>query len=99
MDPLSIPFSIRDAKQTEFDVLGKMHASALANDDLWKILWDKVDPEVRNDYLWRGVVSDGVARGTDAVRVLERMDRSEMVVVIWLSSPSSTSRTRRKLRG
>jgi hypothetical protein len=47
MDPLSLPINIRDAKQTEFDVLGQLHAPALANDDLWKILWDKVDPEVR----------------------------------------------------
>jgi hypothetical protein len=85
MDPLSLPIRIRDAKQSELDVLGQLHASVLANDELWKILWDKVDPEIRNEYIWKGVVSDGVKRGTDAVRVLERMDTSETIGVIWFS--------------
>lgn len=77
MDPLALPIDIRDAKPSELGALGKLHASAVANDNLWKTLWDKVDPEIRNEE------RDGVARGTDSVRVLERTDTSEAIGVIW----------------
>jgi hypothetical protein len=50
-----------------------------------KALWTKVDPEARQRWIWEGTVSDGVARGTDAVRVLERTDTREAIGVIWFS--------------
>jgi hypothetical protein len=85
MDPISLLINIRDAKPAEFGVLGRLHASAFTDNDLCKALWAKVDPEARRKWIWEGAVSDGVARGTDAVRVLERTDTGESIGVIWIS--------------
>lgn len=85
MYPVSLPINICDAKPSDLGALGKLHASAVVNDNLWKTLWDKVDPVIRNEYLWNGVVADGVAMETDDVRSLEKTDTSEPIGVIWFS--------------
>jgi hypothetical protein len=89
MAPSSFPVTIRDAKPLEFRALGELWAKALADDDLFKILWSKADPDAMLKWVWEGSVAGAVARGADTVRVLERTDNSEVIGVIWFYTPSA----------
>lgn len=79
--PNKMPLTIRKAKDDEFDVIGKLHASAFAENPVYNILFSKMGPSVALQWLWIDGAKQWMAKGLDTVLVLERTDTGEMVGV------------------
>lgn len=83
MSATAFPTTIRVARDDEFETIGKVHASAFADDTMYNMLFDKVDPAVTLQFNWIEGAKVEVARGYDTVLVLERTDTGEVIGEAW----------------
>jgi hypothetical protein len=77
------PINIRHAIPEDYETIGKLHAWALASNQLYNTLYAKVDPDVARQWYWIATAGAGVAKGTDSVLVLEFADTKEIIGVTW----------------
>lgn len=77
------PTTIRIAKDHEFETIGRLHASAFADDTMYNILFHKVDASTTLKFDWIDGAKAGVEKGYDTVLVLERTDSGEILGEAW----------------
>jgi hypothetical protein len=77
------PLNIRHAIPEDYETIGKLHALALAPNQLYNTLYEKVDPDVARQWYWIDTAGAGVTKGKDSVLVLEFADTKEIIGVTW----------------
>lgn len=84
----TIPVTIRGAKDSEFETIGRIHAAAFAKDPMYNLFWSTVDPSIVLQWVWGARASASVEKGNDTVLVMERDDTKEIVGMGWYKTYS-----------
>jgi hypothetical protein len=79
----NLRFNIRNARSEDFEIIGKLHASASASSQTYNTLFADVDPDVARQWYWVDTAGNAVARGKDTVLVLELDDPKKIIGVAW----------------
>lgn len=77
------PTIIRAAKDDEFTTIAKVDALACADNEMYNILWGKLDPAITSQFKWIDGAKAGVSKGHDTVLVLERTDNGDILGLAW----------------
>jgi ribosomal protein S18 acetylase RimI-like enzyme len=83
MSPNVFPTTIRNIRDDEYETIGRLHAEAVVPDAMIQLIWAKVDPKDKFQWLWIEGAKAGVAKGNSAVIVMERSDTNEIIGVAW----------------
>jgi hypothetical protein len=75
----TFPTIIRNARDDEYETLGRIHAAATGADPLIKLICSQVDPDVLLQWNWIDGAKASVASGDATVLVLERADTKEVI--------------------
>jgi hypothetical protein len=81
--PTAPPTIIRAAKDDEFTTIAKVDALACADNEMYDILWGKLDPAITSQFKWIDGAKVGVAKGHDTVLVLESEENGEILGLAW----------------
>jgi GNAT superfamily N-acetyltransferase len=79
----NLRLNIRNARSEDFEIIGKLHASASASSQTYNTLFADVDPDVARQWYWIDTAGNAVAQGKDTVLVLELDDTKEIIGVAW----------------
>lgn len=88
----SYQLNIRTASLDELDIIGKVHASAFSDNQMYGVLFKDVDPDVWQRWIW-DTAAKGVEEGHGAVLILERSDTKEIIGVAWFHQVQQSSST------
>lgn len=73
------PITIRNAKDNEYETLGRIHAAATGPDPMIKLICSQVDPDAMLQWNWIDGAKASVASGNATVLTLERTDTKELI--------------------
>jgi hypothetical protein len=79
MSSTDLPTIIRNARDDEYESLGRLNAAAFASDPMVQLLCSQVDPDVMLQWGWIDGAKSSVAKGDDTVLVIERIDTNEVI--------------------
>lgn len=79
---------IRSAKPSQYETLGRLHASAFSQNPMYNLFWSAVDPSVVLDWVWGARAKASVEKGSDTVLVMQRVNSEEIVGVTWYKTYS-----------
>lgn len=85
---------IRNARDDEYESLGRLHAATFASDPMIQLLCSQVDPDVLLQWGWIDGAKASVANGDDTVLVIERTDTSEVIGLATYRKHSRTSQSK-----
>lgn len=71
--------NIRNAREDEYAIIGRIHAEAVGSDPLVQLLSSQVDQDVLLQWSWIEGAKASATRGDATVLVLERVDTNELV--------------------
>jgi hypothetical protein len=71
--------NIRNARDDEYEIIGRIHAEAVGSNPLVHLLSSQVSPDVLLQWNWIDGAKASVARGDATVLVLERVDTNELM--------------------
>lgn len=83
MSSAPFPFTIRNARDDEYETLGRLHVAALLPDPMIQLFWSQVDPDALLQWAWIDGAKADVAKGNAFVAVIERTDTKEVMGVTW----------------
>lgn len=93
MSAIAPPFTIRNARDDEYKTLGRLHATAFANDPMYNLFWSSVDPDVVLSWVWDERATAGVAKGDDIVLVIEHTN-TNIIGLAWYKKYSWANQPR-----
>jgi GNAT superfamily N-acetyltransferase len=73
------PIIIRNARDDEYETLGRIHAEATGADPFIKLICSQVDPDALLQWNWIDGAKASVAGGNTTVLALERADTKELI--------------------
>lgn len=80
---------IRDARDDDYENIGRLHYAAFDPDPMIKLVWSQVDPDVALQWIWIDGAKAQVETAGEKVVVLERTDTKEVVGACWYRKYSS----------
>lgn len=83
MSTSDFPLNIRHANPEDFEIIGKLHASAMADEPLENFLCAAVDPNISRHQMWLDTAVPRVTKGQDTMLILERSDTKEIIGLAW----------------
>jgi hypothetical protein len=79
----AFPTQIREARDDQFEAIGRLHASALAPCQRYQERFSGIAPADILNWCWMQGAQGSVAKGSGTVLVIERTDTKELLGVVW----------------